>query len=92
LTTINGVSIEVLGTAEFEVENVGPVRFQVLKGIRHDAIVGWDQLHRHGWTMSDCGTTQVMLWGSRPFEIMGETQGSEAAVVTDAGCLETQSY
>jgi predicted aspartyl protease len=26
-TTINGVSIEVLGTAEFEVENVGPVRF-----------------------------------------------------------------
>ena len=86
LTTINNVPIDVLGTAEFLVERVGPVQFQVLKGIKHEAIIGWDQLHKHGWALSD-GKTQAMLWGQRAFDLEVTTNGDYETADIEAGCL-----
>ena len=80
LTTLGGHALRVRGVSnssvgegrvEFEIEGVGVVSFVVVCGIKHDAIVGWDMLHHHGWALTDSGGAEdaTLLWGQRAFSL-----------------------
>jgi transposase InsO family protein len=64
------------------------VTFEVLRGIKHECLIGWDMLHQYGWAITDTENEAMLLWGQRYFPLHNEN-GIEIGeiAVTDAGCL-----
>ena len=89
LTTLGGHPLRVRGRVEFEVEGVGVVSFVVVSGVKHDAIVGWDMLHHHGWALTDSGGMEdaTLLWGQRAFPLSNAIMEMGEVAEVDAGCL-----
>jgi transposase InsO family protein len=84
LTSLSGERLEVEGEVELIVTGVGIVKFQVVKNIHHDIILGWDALHRHGWSLHD-NEVITMTWGGQVFPVSHELSPELACV--DTGCL-----
>ena len=84
LVTLSGDRLNVEGCLEALVPEVGLVKFVVVKNMAHEAILGWDQMSRYGWSLDS--TNEMMKWGSTYFSIVSPTDAYEAAVI-DAGCL-----
>ena len=60
--------MKVEGNMEIVVPDVGIVTFVVVKTMAHEAILGWDQLHRHCWSFGM--KTSVMEWGAAQLPVL----------------------
>ncbi len=65
LVTITGGQLELFGATEVSIKGIGPVAVTVVQGIRHDLVLGWDQLYRYGVGL--CSLTSKMSWGGCEF-------------------------
>ena len=61
LVSMTEHQIDLLGSTEVQVEAIGPVAVTVVRSMRHDMILGWDQLARYGVTLDSRQST--MRWG-----------------------------
>ncbi len=48
LVSVTEQPLKVLGCTEVRVQGVGPVTVTIVPSMRHEMILGWDQLCRHG--------------------------------------------
>ena len=88
LITLSGHPLEVEGIIELEVPHVDPISCTVVRNMGHEAIIGWDQLHRHGWAMEDSHSECTLRWGQAIFRIdhFQYVPSTEIALM-EAGCL-----
>ena len=66
------------------VADIGVVTFVVVKNMAHEAIIGWDQLYRHGWSYHTEDDT--MQWGTTRLPVLDVVTSYEMAAV-ESGCL-----
>jgi len=80
LVTLSGSQLNIEGKIELNVEGVGSVSFVVVKDMKHECILGWDQMRRHGWALDS--RNGVMRLGGKLYHVEGGSPFS------DEGCLE----
>lgn len=90
LVTLSGDRLNTEGALEVAIPGVGVVRFIVVQTMSHECILGWDQLHRHGWAFDS--NKAVMRWGGRLFctdyfEHVVDGSGKYEAAFVDADFL-----
>ncbi len=88
LVTLSGDQLSIEGQLEVAVGDVGVVSFIVVREMKHECILGWDQMSKHGWAFDS--TQEVMRWGGRLFATINPNGGSVAnyeAAMVDAGFL-----
>ncbi len=78
LTSLSGDPIGVKGITEFHVNDVGAVKFIIVEDMRHEAIIGWDALHRFGFSMRP----DRLLWGSQVFNFHDGASSTEIADIS----------
>jgi hypothetical protein len=93
LSTLSGQVLKVEGEIELEIPRVGIVTFCVAKGISHEVILGWDSLHKYGWSIVDGDDVTTMAWGGETFP-MAYDRLSDGVACIDTGFLReiTQKY
>ena len=65
IISLTGNPIHFVGEVEFILDSIGVVKFLVVKDMRHDIILGIDELRKHGYFLND----KFFLWGSDAFEL-----------------------
>ena len=70
LVTLSGDQLNVEGSLEIAVLDIGVVTFVVIRNMAHEAILGWDQMLKHQWSVDT--NNHVMWWGSRLFPMSEE--------------------
>ena len=76
LVTLSGDQLNVEGSLEIAIPNIGVVTFVVICNMAHEAILGWDQMLKHGWSLDT--NNHVMQLGSRLFAMSEKSDGYEA--------------
>ena len=89
LVSLSGQALAAEGEIEIAVPSVGPVKFMVVAHMRHDIILGWDQLHRYTWSVIDNHEKLTLRWGRARFEIdyVNESPAGVEVAHVDAGFL-----
>ena len=87
LVTLSGDQLSIEGELEVAIPGVGVTRFIVVKNMKHECILGWDQMSRYGWAFDS--QHDVMRWGGRLFttETNGGSVNTYEAALIDAGFL-----
>ncbi|MCP3853540.1 MAG: hypothetical protein GY698_02245, partial [Actinomycetia bacterium] len=67
MVSLSGHTLDIEGVLHLDIEDVGDVEFVVVKSFKHEGIIGWDMLHKHGWCLDT--RTQAMRWGAKLFKI-----------------------
>ena len=83
MTGITGHGLEVVGRVELLVQPVGLVMFHVVQAMSHESLVGFDQLRRHGYTLTDTPVCKF-VWGRAEYPLDSTpTDWSEAGNVEE---------
>ena len=69
IISVSGDCIQVVGIADIKVDT-GWIEVRVVKGLSHDLILGWDQLHRYGWGLSDNTASTTVIWGQHVYNVI----------------------
>ena len=69
--SLNGGRIDIVGVMDIYEKDVGVVTVRVSKDMAHEMVVGWDQLHRYGWTLMDTPHQRQIVWAQEVYNVVG---------------------
>ena len=68
--SMTGNQVNILGSIELSIVDVGIINFLVVDKMLHEMIIGYDSLMKFGFNLTD----KVLVWGKCTFEICSRLQ------------------